>query len=192
MRFSPFIVVYDANVLYPNALRDLLIRLAQADIFQAKWSDGILDEMFNALRRRTKGKAIPEEKLDELRRRMNLAIRDVRVDNYEPLIEALDLPDKDDRHVLAVAIQAKAQMIATFNLKDFPESSLQPFNVEAKHPDAFVLNQLDLNEVKVHACVQQIVDSRNNSSFEDVLIELGRIGISESARRMMQEREDVH
>ena len=70
MRFSPFIVVYDANVLYPNALRDLLIRLAQADIVQAKWSDQILDEMFTALRRRTKAKRIAEEKLDELRRRM--------------------------------------------------------------------------------------------------------------------------
>lgn len=166
MRFSPFIVVYDANVLYPNALRDLLIRLAQADIVQAKWSDGILDEVFSALRRRTKDKTIPDEKLDELRRRMNLAIRDVHVDNYEPLIEALDLPDADDRHVLAVAIQAKAQMIVTFNLKDFPESTLQRFNVEAKHPDTFVLNQLDLNDVKVHACVQQIVDSRNDFSSE--------------------------
>jgi hypothetical protein len=85
MRFSPFIVVCDANVLYPNALRDLLIHLAQADIFQAKWSDRILDEMFNALRPRTKNKTIPEQKLAELRRRMNMAIRDVRVDNYDPL-----------------------------------------------------------------------------------------------------------
>jgi hypothetical protein len=67
-------------------------------------------------------------------------------------------------------------MIVTFNLKDFPESGLQPFNDEAKHPDTFVLNQLDLNDVKVHACVQQIVNSREDSSFKDVSIELGRSG----------------
>ena len=42
----PFIVVYDSNVLYPNTLRDLLIRLAQSGIVQAKWTDRILDEVF--------------------------------------------------------------------------------------------------------------------------------------------------
>jgi hypothetical protein len=40
-----FIVVYDANVLYPNTLRDLLIRIAnQPHLVQAKWTDRILDD----------------------------------------------------------------------------------------------------------------------------------------------------
>src|SRR6266536_1885952 len=43
-----FIVVYDANVLYPAPLRDLLIRLANADLLQAKWTSQILDEVFRA------------------------------------------------------------------------------------------------------------------------------------------------
>jgi predicted nucleic acid-binding protein len=39
-----FIVIYDANVLYPNTLRDLLIRIAQQPhLVQAKWTDEILD-----------------------------------------------------------------------------------------------------------------------------------------------------
>lgn len=47
-----FIVIYDANVLYPNTLRDLLIRIAQQPhLVQAKWTDEILDEMVNALRK---------------------------------------------------------------------------------------------------------------------------------------------
>jgi len=33
-----FAVVYDANVLYPSTLRDLLIPLAQAGLVQAKWT----------------------------------------------------------------------------------------------------------------------------------------------------------
>lgn len=41
-----FVVLYDANVLYPNAVRDLLIRIAQAGLVQAKWTDEILDETF--------------------------------------------------------------------------------------------------------------------------------------------------
>jgi hypothetical protein len=47
-----FIVIYDANVLYPNTLRDLLIRIAQLPhLVQAKWTDEILDEMLRALRK---------------------------------------------------------------------------------------------------------------------------------------------
>jgi len=45
----PFVVVYDANVLYPSTLRDLLIRIAQAGLVQAKWTDEILDEVFASL-----------------------------------------------------------------------------------------------------------------------------------------------
>lgn len=46
-----FTVLYDANVLYPNTLRDLLIRIAQSGTVQAKWTNAILDEMLAALRR---------------------------------------------------------------------------------------------------------------------------------------------
>ena len=41
-----FTVVYDANVLYPAPLRDLLIRLAMTGLFRALWTDDILDEVF--------------------------------------------------------------------------------------------------------------------------------------------------
>ena len=40
-----FVVTYDANVLYPASLRDTLVRLAKTKLFQAKWTDRILDEM---------------------------------------------------------------------------------------------------------------------------------------------------
>jgi predicted nucleic acid-binding protein len=110
-----FTVVYDANVLYPNTLRDLLIRIAQSGTAQAKWTNAILDEMGRALR-----PDIPDEKLERLRELMNRAVRDCLVAGYEPLIEGLKLPDPDDRHVLAAAIKAGAQVIVTRNLKDFP------------------------------------------------------------------------
>jgi predicted nucleic acid-binding protein len=110
-----FTVVYDANVLYPNTLRDLLIRIAQSGTVQAKWTNAILDEMGRALR-----PDIPDEKLERLRELMNRAVRDCLVAGYEPLIEGLKLPDPDDRHVLAAAIKAGAQVIVTRNLKDFP------------------------------------------------------------------------
>jgi predicted nucleic acid-binding protein len=110
-----FTVVYDANVLYPNTLRDLLIRIAQSGTVQAKWTNAILDEMLAALRRSRPD--IPAEKLERLRDLMNKAVRDCLVTGHEPLIEGLKLPDPEDRHVLAAAIKAGAQVIVTRNLK---------------------------------------------------------------------------
>jgi predicted nucleic acid-binding protein len=128
-----FIVIYDANVLYPNTLRDLLIRIAnQPHLVQAKWTDKILDEMLDALRKNFPD--ISEEKTTRLRGLMNDAVRDCLVSGYEPLIDSLDLPDPDDRHVLAAAIKAGAQVIVTRNLKDFPAEKLAPWNIKAKSP----------------------------------------------------------
>ena len=46
-----FVVVYDACVLYPAPLRDFLLRLARTGIVQARWSEEILDECFEAILR---------------------------------------------------------------------------------------------------------------------------------------------
>ncbi|WP_230204834.1 PIN domain-containing protein [Parafrankia elaeagni] len=120
-----FTVVYDANVLYPNTLRDLLIRIAQSGLIQAKWTNEILDEMLTAIRRNRP--EISVEKRDRLRGLMNASVRDVLVSGYEPLIDGLKLPDPDDRHVLAAAVKAGAQVIVTRNLKDFPAADLEPW-----------------------------------------------------------------
>ena len=104
-----FTVVYDADVLYPSTLRDLLIRLAQAGLVQAKWTDQILDETFRNTQRNRPD--LDPRNLDRTRELMLRAVRDCLVKGYEPLIDVLDLPDPDDRHVLAAAIKARAQLI---------------------------------------------------------------------------------
>ena len=67
------------------------------------------------------------------------------VTGFEGLIDGLVLPDPDDRHVLAAAIRANGQAIVTFNLDDFPAARLEPYNVEAKHPDDFVIDTIDIS-----------------------------------------------
>jgi hypothetical protein len=76
---------------------------------------------------------------------MKTAFEDAMVMGWEATCAGLDLPDPDDRHVLAAAITGGAQSLVTFNLKDFPDDKLLPTRVEAVHPDDFLLDQLDLH-----------------------------------------------
>ena len=86
-------------MLYPDALRDLHIRMALAGLIQARWSRQIVDEALSALADNRPD--IPPVKLDRLRYLINESVPDCLVTGYEPLIESLKLPDPDDRHVLA-------------------------------------------------------------------------------------------
>jgi predicted nucleic acid-binding protein len=172
-----FVVVYDAAALYPNAQRDLLIRIAQAGLVQAKWTAEILDELARARLRRNPD--LDPAKLDRLKALMNDAVADCLIWGYEPLVEGLKLPDPDDRHVLAAAIKAGAQVIVTTNMKDFPAEELAEFNIEPKSPDDFVLDQISIDDRVVFACVQDIANSRSNppQTAQDILAELEHIGL---------------
>jgi predicted nucleic acid-binding protein len=133
---SKFTVLYDACVLYPAPLRDLLMHVAVTDLYLAKWTDAIHDEW---TRNVLKGR--PDVKLEQLQRTrdlMNAHVRDCLVTGYETLIDAVTLPDPNDRHVLAAAIRAGGDLIVTFNRKDFPERDLKPYGFEAQHPDDFL------------------------------------------------------
>ena len=138
---AKFTVVFDACVLYPAPLRDTLMRLALTDLFKAHWTDKIHDEWINALLRQGKHS---KEVLERTRVLMDSHVRDAKVSNYESLIDGLNLPDPDDRHVLAAAIKVNADAIVTFNLKDFPTEYLQQFGIDVVHPDDFIHYQIDM------------------------------------------------
>lgn len=164
-----FVVVFDACVLYPASVRDLLIRLARSGLFQARWTERILDECFRSIA------AVRPElagKLDRTRRLMEEAIPDAMVRGHEALAEKLMLPDEDDGHVLAAAIRSGAQVIVTTNLRDFPAKALEPYDVEAQHPDAFVLHLLSLNAGAVaHTVTAQAASLKNPPSSVEQLLE---------------------
>ena len=142
-----YAVIYDACVLYPAPLRDLLIQLATANLFRAQWTEKIHDEWSrNLLKDRT---SLDPAKLERTKELMNRAALDSLVTGYEHLIESIALPDPNDRHVVAAAVHAKADAIVTFNLKDFPDAALKPLNLEAIHPDDFLTYQFDLNDAAV-------------------------------------------
>ena len=181
-----FVAVYDACVLYPSTTRDLLIRIAQAGLVQAKWTDAILDEVFDNLT--TNRPDLDAVKLSRTRALMAGAIRDVLVVGYEPLIDIVSLPDPDDRHVLAAAVRSRAQLIVTNNLRDFPSTALTVWGVEAVSPDAFVRAQIDLDRDVVYAAVTRIADSWRNppGAVADVIARLERDGLLETSAALRE------
>jgi hypothetical protein len=124
--------ILDACVLYPPALRDLLMWLATVSAFAPRWTEQIHDEWIrNVLKDNPE---IPHAQLARTRRLMDAVNPASVVSGYEEYIPTLHLPDPDDRHVLAAAIQAGAPHIVTFNLSDFPDTALTPYGVRAVHP----------------------------------------------------------
>lgn len=153
MRHSPFTVIYDACVLYPAPLRDLLMHLALTGAYRARWTEQIHDEWTrNVLRNRPD---VSETQLYRTVGLMNRAIPDSLVNDYEPLVQGLNLPDEDDRHVLAAAIKCGASVIVTYNLKDFPAEILKRFEIEALHPDVFLSDIWDPDQAAVLKAVQR-------------------------------------
>lgn len=163
MRHSPFTAVYDACVLYPAPLRDLLIRLAGKGLYRAKWTAQIDEEWKrNLLENR---QDLTREQLDRVSRLMAAAVPDSIVTGHETLCAGLVLPDPDDAHVLAAAIRSNAEVIVTFNLKDFPPSALAPFDVEAQHPDEFIMDLWDLDQAAVLAAATEMRRALTRSPY---------------------------
>ena len=135
------VAVYDANVLYPAFLRDLLVRLARAGAVAPRWTDRIHDEwMRNVL---ADHPDLTPDRVVRVRTLMEGAVPGALVEGYEHHVGSLDLPDADDRHVLAAAIEGGADLIVTFNLRDFPEHLLAPYRVTVRHPDRFLGDLLE-------------------------------------------------
>lgn len=112
------IALLDANVLYPAPLRDVLLQLAVSDIYRACWTDDIHQEWIDALLRNEPHRK--REKLEKTRDMMNQAIPDATISGYKSLIDTLELPDPDDRHILASAIVGHCNLIITKKFKRLP------------------------------------------------------------------------
>jgi hypothetical protein len=137
-----YTALFDACVLYPAPLRDLLLQLAGAGLFRARWTQDIQAEWIrNVLSDRPD---LRHEQLARTQALMDAALPDALVRGYRKLIPALQLPDPNDRHVLAAAIRGHCDVIVTFNLKDFPIRVLAQDHIKAQHPDEFIGHLIDL------------------------------------------------
>jgi len=170
----------DASVLYPVSLRNLLMRLTLAGLFQARWSAHVHDEWIRSVLR--DHPHIPPSRLHDLRAAMDDQAEDSLVTGYEPLIGSLQLPDPDDRHVLAAAIAGRANVIVTCNLRDFPEKLLRPYHIEAQHPDQFIQDLLGASPQAVAEAVRAQQARLTNPRVEmpELLVLFEKLGLTKT------------
>jgi len=182
----PVTAVYDANILYPAPLRDLFLRLGQVGLVRPRWTEMIHDEWIRNLLR--DNPQLSPERLARTRSLMNEALRDCLVTGYEELIDCLTLPDPDDRHVLAAAIRARAELIVTYNLTDFPAKTLARYDIKAQHPDDFLVSLLDVAPDAVCAAVKRQRQSLRNppKTAEELLATFQSQGLTQAVAQLRQ------
>jgi hypothetical protein len=166
-------------VIYPIDIRDLLFWFASYDLFTPKWSKHIFREWENVMSR----KGIPDDEIKKRLSKAQLAFPDALVNNYEPLINSLELPDEKDRHVLAAAIKTNANIIVTNNLKDFPKDYLARFGLVAKTADDFITDTIDLNTGLALEAFRALVLNRTNPNLDEfeILDRFRKNGLIDSA-----------
>lgn len=173
-----FPALLDTCVLYPAYLCDTLLRLAEAEAYRPLWSADIMRE----LQRNLIEAGVREERVNRRISEMVRSFPDAMVTGYESLIDGMT-NDLKDRHVLAAAVRANAEVIVTFNLTDFPESAAKLYDIVAVHPDEFLLDQLDLYPGQTIQVLEQQAASyrREPTTVGQLLPLLDRTGLPKFA-----------
>jgi hypothetical protein len=155
--------ICDACVLYPFHLRNILVQASVDGLYEARWTDEIHDEWTRNLLANVP--AIPPERLQITRRLMEAALPGARIDGYHHHIDKVALPDLDDRHIVAAALQARASRILTWNLRDFPVSALRNLGLVRQTPDVFLA---ELYEQTPQHIVASLANARRDLSKSGV------------------------
>jgi predicted nucleic acid-binding protein len=147
------IALVDSCVLHSACCRDLLIQLDIDGLLRLRWSKQILLEVeYSVLRRR------PDLSSTQLRRTfalMNQTCPYALTESDIDLIGNKTLPDPNDNHILASALQAHAQIILTFNLKDFPSTILSTYGIKAAHPDNWFVSLHHNRPSELKSCTEK-------------------------------------
>ena len=178
------VAVLDACILYPPSLRDLLMRVASVGVYEPRLTDDIHDEWIrNVLKNNPE---VTPAQLARTRRLMNQISAECLVSGYAARIPSINLPDPNDRHVLAAAIASGATLIVTFNLSDFPSSVLQSHGVRSVHPDRFLSALFDADsELFLSAVHQHRTSLRSPPKTAGEYLQTLRVnGLKELAQRI--------
>jgi predicted nucleic acid-binding protein len=138
-----FAAFYDANVLIPHEVRDILMISASTRLHSVYWSEDVFEEWY----RNSVGQGLATgESVRRFQRIMNGLFEDAFLprDKYFYRIDSMT-NDPKDRHVLAAAVEAEVDVIVTYNIRDFPLESVVDYSIEVQTPDQFVRSRIDIN-----------------------------------------------
>jgi len=147
----------DACVLYPPLVRGLLIGAAEAGFFTPLWSARVLAEWRISIARK---KGLQDEDA-AVAAQAALAARFPSAEiTTDAEVEAMiHLPDPADAHVLAGAVAGEADVIITFNLRDFPRRVLAGHGVGARHPDGLLWEFWSSAPERMEPVLRNVLDS---------------------------------
>jgi len=191
-----FTALIDACSLAGALKRNLLLTLAEAEFFRARWSAPILGETERAIARIVEQKGDPDhqDKARRARASIETAFKDAIVEGFDHLLPlGSGLPDPGDAHVLAAAIKTQASMIVTENLKHFPHAILEGFNLEAKSADAFIADTLNLDLGRAVAALNMMRArlKRPELTAEALLLRMEADGLVETASMLEPHRDSL-
>lgn len=176
-----FPVFFDTSAVFGGALNDVILTLAERGLFRPLWSADVLDELRRTLLRYGIDTDAVDYRIDAMRH----AFPDAETSGYADLTPAMT-NDEGDRHVLAAAVRANAEVLVTFNLRHFPASALEPYEIEARHPDDFLLDQFDLHEETTIDGIRAVAASYEHPplTVADLLRRLEAAGVPRFAERV--------
>nr|WP_277403553.1 PIN domain-containing protein [Achromobacter insuavis] len=138
---TPPFIVLDACVLMSGILRRLLLRLAEAGVFQPVWTERIGEEW---RRNACRIWDIPPEVMTEFWAEMNARFPQAIEHDTQVYEAALRYSDPKDFHVIAAGLARRARcglaqtpvvQVLTWNLKDFNRSELRRQGLDVYNPD---------------------------------------------------------
>ncbi len=182
----PLKLFLDANVLYTALLRDLVLRLAVERVCQIHWSAEVQYEWKRHL---VDDAGYAEAVITRTQARMDAAFPQAQVTGYEGLIPELFLPDPADRHVLAAAMQVRASVLVTFNLKDFPPKVLAEYGLLPLHPDVLLPRLWAESPDGFRQALKQLLSALKAPpmSLEDIATALAKLQMPQTALLLREE-----
>ena len=187
---NPFVVILDANVLFPFRVRDVLLTFAHDGLFRARFTEEIMAEWTQNLLKR---KPSLEDSINSQVNMIRQTFDECFVTGHMPLIEGLEMPDKDDRHVLAAAVRCSAQVIVTENKRDFPPDLLEEYDIEVLGADEMLVNTYELFPVEAARALGRVRGRYKNPhmNVSEFLLDLTRVGLPKLAATARRDIETI-
>jgi hypothetical protein len=155
--------VLDACVLFRGAVRDFLLRVAEAGAFSPFWSDIIHAEW---MRNRQLRFGDPVSRLEYARAEMERAFPGANIAPDQEVLAGISLPDPHDAHVIATAVAAQAVTIVTYNEAHFPAAALASLGLRQEIPDVFCMRLFRQDRAGIIEGARRHRESLKRPSFD--------------------------